>query len=79
MVNIYCKQASLLTPSTFMAQEPHIPSLQDLLYVKDESCSVLILFKASSIIGLQLFQTLRSTLPIHYVILTYSSRLCTIA
>ena len=47
----------------FMAQEPQIPSLQDLLNVKDGSISFLILIRASSTIGPQLFRsTLYSTI-----------------
>ena len=47
----YHKQARVLPPSMFMAQEPHIPSRHDLLNVSVGSISFLILISASSIIG----------------------------
>lgn len=51
------KQANVLTPSMFMAQDPQIPSLQLLLKVKVGSTSFLILIRASSIIGPVLFRS----------------------
>ena len=45
------KQASVLTPSIFIAQLPQIPSLQLLRNVNVGSTSFLILISASSIIG----------------------------
>ena len=51
------RQASVLTPSIFIAQLPQIPSLQLRLNVKVGSTSFLILIKASSIIGPVLFKS----------------------
>ncbi len=47
-------QARELQPPMFMAQEPQIPSLHDLLNVKVGSISLLILIKASKTMGPQL-------------------------
>ena len=44
-------QASPLTPSIFIAQEPQTPSLQDLLKVKVVSISFLILIRTSRTMG----------------------------
>lgn len=52
------KQASVFTPSMFMAQLPQIPSLQDLRKVKVGSISFLILIRASNIIGPVLFKSI---------------------
>ena len=46
-------QASVLVPSTFMAQEPQIPSRQLRRKVSVESTSFLILLRASKTIGPQ--------------------------
>src|SRR5438128_6773002 len=46
-------QARVLTPSMFIAQEPHTPSRQDRRKVNVVSISFLILIKASKIIGPQ--------------------------
>lgn len=51
------KQASVLTPSMFMAQLPQIPSLQLRLNVKVGSTSFLIRINASSTIGPVLFRS----------------------
>ena len=51
------KQASVLTPSIFMAQLPHIPSLQLRRNVSVGSTSFLIRINASSIIGPVLFKS----------------------
>ena len=51
------KQASVLTPSMFIAQLPQIPSLQLLLNVKVGSTSFLIRIRASSTIGPVLFKS----------------------
>ena len=45
------KQANVLTPSMFMAQDPQIPSLQLLRNVRVGSTSFLMRMRASSIIG----------------------------
>ena len=47
-------QARELQPPIFMAQEPQMPSLHDLLKVRVGSISLLILIKASSTMGPQL-------------------------
>jgi len=49
-INIH-KQARVLTPSMFMAQEPQMPSLQDRRKVRVGSSSFLILIRASNIMG----------------------------
>ena len=51
------KQASVLTPSMFIAQLPQIPSLQLLRNVKVGSTSFLIRIKASNTIGPVLFKS----------------------
>lgn len=51
------KQASVLTPSIFIAQLPQIPSLQLRLNVKVGSTSFLIRINASSTIGPVLFKS----------------------
>ena len=51
------KQASVLTPSMFIAQLPQIPSLQLLLNVKVGSTSFLIRIKASNTMGPVLFKS----------------------
>ena len=51
------KQASVLTPSMFIAQLPQIPSLQLRLNVKVGSTSFLMRINASSIIGPVLFRS----------------------
>ena len=51
------RQASVLTPSMFMAQLPQIPSRQDRLNVNVGSTSFLILINASSIMGPVLFKS----------------------
>ena len=58
MIEYYAhKQASVLTPSMFIAQLPQIPSLQLRLNVNVGSTSFLILIRASSIIGPVLFRS----------------------
>lgn len=47
----YLMQAKVLQPSIFMAQEPQMPSRQDLLKVRVGSTSFLILSRASSTMG----------------------------
>ena len=44
--------AKVLTPPMFIAQDPQMPSLHDLLKVNVGSISFLILIKASNTIGL---------------------------
>lgn len=56
-VSIDRMQAKEWRPSQFMAQEPQMPSLQDLLKVRVESMSSLILIKASKYIGLMVFKS----------------------
>jgi len=51
------KQARVFTPSIFIAQLPHMPSLQLRLNVNVGSTSFLILISASSIIGPVLFKS----------------------
>lgn len=51
------KQARVLTPSMFMAQEPQIPSRQDLRKVRVGSSSFFIRMSASSIMGPVLFRS----------------------
>ena len=51
---IFVKQARPFSPSMFMAQEPQIPSRQDLLKASVVSCSFLILNRASRTIVPQL-------------------------
>ena len=51
------KQASVLTPSIFIAQLPQIPSLQLRLNVKVGSTSFLMRIRASNIIGPVLFRS----------------------
>lgn len=51
------KQARVLTPSMFMAQEPQIPSRHDLRKVKVGSSSFFIRMRASSIMGPVLFRS----------------------
>ena len=51
------KQASVLTPSMFIAQLPHMPSLQLRRNVKVGSTSFLMRIKASNIIGPVLFKS----------------------
>ena len=52
MAGIYLhKQARVLTPSMFMAQDPQIPSLQERRKVRVGSTSFLMRMSASSIIG----------------------------
>jgi len=46
-------QASVLTPSMFMAHEPHTPSRQERRKVSVVSISFLILIRASKTIGPQ--------------------------
>ena len=45
------RQARVLVPSMFIAQEPQMPSLHDLLKVSVGSSSFLILIRASKTIG----------------------------
>ena len=40
-------QDKVFVPSTFMAHDPHTPCAHDLLKVRDESISFLILFRIS--------------------------------
>lgn len=47
----YHMQAKVFTPPIFMAQEPQIPSRQDLLNVRVGSISFFILIRASKTIG----------------------------
>lgn len=49
--SIRLRQASVLTPSMFIAQLPQMPSLQDRRKVKVGSSSFLIFSSASSTIG----------------------------
>lgn len=51
------KQARVLTPSMFMAQEPQIPSRHDLRKVRVGSSSFFIRMRASSIMGPVLFRS----------------------
>merc|ERR1712057_26594 len=51
------KHAKPFVPSMFMAQDPQMPSRQDLLKLSVESCSSLILSRTSSIIGPQSFRS----------------------
>lgn len=57
MKTMYLMHARVLTPPIFIAQDPHIPSLQDLLNVKVGSISFLILIKASRTMGPHLQNT----------------------
>lgn len=50
-------QAKVLQPPIFIAQDPQIPSLQDLRKVKVGSTSFLILINASRTIGPHLFKS----------------------
>ena len=56
-MKLYLMHARVLTPPMFMAQEPQIPSRQDLLKVRVGSISFLILMRASSTIGPQAFRS----------------------
>ena len=53
----YLMQARVLTPPIFIAQDPQIPSRQDLLKVSVGSISFLILIRASKTIGPQVFKS----------------------
>ncbi|KAM1129054.1 hypothetical protein ACFX2I_038836 [Malus domestica] len=48
---VFVRQARPLQPSMFMAQEPQIPSREDLQKVRVGSISFLILVRASSTMG----------------------------
>lgn len=54
----YCRHASPFTPLMFMPHEPQIPSLHDLLKVRELSCSILIFSKACKTIGPQLIKNI---------------------
>ena len=54
---MYLMQARVLTPPIFIAHDPQMPSLQDLLNVTVESISFLILMSASRTMGPHVFRS----------------------
>lgn len=64
--SILAIQASVFMPPMFMAHEPQIPSRQERRKVKVESCSFLILIRASSTMGPHAFKSTLNVLSIGF-------------